>query len=215
MCLLLALSGPLPPTSGSVRRATANGRCDRHHAEILSSTSKIELMSSYAPRSVSYWACWRATGDWWHLGAVLRDARGLTKGHIEDLGYRGAWLVWAHYGAPDAKVDSMHSLNVHNGGRGPAVQVPRAALVRKHQGPISYSDPPEVAVTANGNYAWLVRFGDTPAGKEVDAIYTTDGKGGDRQLDIGQTGALDEFGAIGARKVTWTNQGRRHTVQLP
>ena len=48
-----------------------------------------------------------------------------------------------------------------------------------------------------------------------DAVYTTDGKGGNRRLDIGSPDSFDNFGAVGAHKVTWTNRGTKHTVALP
>lgn len=204
---------------GLASPAAAALRCDRTGGERIqaSPSGKIVLVrNSNFEAKDRYLACWKPTGRLTRLADVPLGDAGRPAWTVTGFNFRGPWLTWALDASDEASTDSMRSLNVRAGRRGPEVDVPADALAGPANGPIQHTSEilsGLVAITVDGNYAWAVTYVRTPAGKSVDAVYAPDGSGGSRRLGVAVAGSIRRIWSRG-KTVFWTSRARTYSVSL-
>lgn len=209
---------------GAGVRASADaggyGRCERGGATALQTSPSRTIVllrnDNYESKDV-YLACWRRSGRLRRLGTVRLDGQGKPRSVIGGYAFNGSWVVWGQVATQDGGRDLMRSLNVRTGRHGPVVSVPADARITPTGGPVAVLDESfrnVVAVTASGNYAWLLSGAAmTPEGRYVDAIYVPDGQGSDRLVDRGRVSSVRRFLVRGER-LYWKRGGRLHSIRL-
>lgn len=204
-------------SSGSA--ASAYQRCERGGGNIIqtnpSRTIAIMVNANYEAKEV-YLACWLRSGRIRRLGTVRYDERGRRTSTIGGYAFRGPWVVWGQASSNPAGTDTMHSIDVRQGRRGPVVRVPADAMVTPRNGPTPILNElfqSYVAVTSRGHYAWLINGSTTtPDGRYIEALYVPAPDGGDRLVD---QGPLDAFRRLWVRgdRVYWLRGGKVRSVK--
>jgi hypothetical protein len=197
----------------SLGLGSANAHASSCGSPLVTDSSRRFVVTSADPGNgrIIYRACDRKTGVKRLLAAVRLDDKGRPTSSVGGYAFRDAWLVWAQASDGSAVI---RSINIASGKHGAFARGSAAGELLAEGGPIEALDGPLaglVAITAQGNFAWLVA-GTRANGTAADALYVA-GEGSSRRLDIAKPGVINRLG-VKHHQIVWTHGAKKRQYRL-
>lgn len=204
--------------SGAANGSAARAECSLAPEEATYILRHIVVYEQTNNEQRKYFAaCWRPSGITRRI--FSEPITSAPPPYLSAVAAAGPWLVvkrTSPSGNADPSSDTLLSFNVVTGRHGPQVSSGSPHTV----GPLPDTNGERrllspLAIARDGHYAWIMSGFPLPASQALgDAIYTTDGHGGDRVIDEGAVGSLGHL-TIDGQTIRWRHGGHARSSRLP